>query len=205
MLSLNLLQDPKPGRPTDTSRSHLGERCPVCKSSEKVWDVSRGTNAGRYRYERCAVCRRRAARASHVASRQKYQASPKGLASRRRCSERRRSRSNEQAAQNAKRWRTTNPENAMFEARKRAKTRGLAFDIEIDDVEIPFCCPVLGCELVAQVGLVQANSPSLDRIDQALGYVKGNVWVISWRANRIKNDATLAELEALVAALKGRG
>jgi len=37
-----------------------------------------------------------------------------------------------------------------------------------------------------------------------MGYVKGNVWVISHRANRIKNDATLLELEKLVTALKKR-
>lgn len=42
------------------------------------------------------------------------------------------------------------------------------------------------------------NSPSLDRIDNSSGYVKGNVHIISMRANRIKSDATLQELKSVV-------
>jgi hypothetical protein len=45
-------------------------------------------------------------------------------------------------------------------------------------------------------------SPSLDRIDPSQGYIKGNVVVISHKANRLKNDAGLAELRALVAWLE---
>lgn len=46
------------------------------------------------------------------------------------------------------------------------------------------------------------NSPTIDRINPKLGYIKGNVWVISNKANRFKNDATLEELELLVANLR---
>lgn len=41
---------------------------------------------------------------------------------------------------------------------------------------------------------MQASSPSLDRIDNRMGYVPGNVWVISWKANRMKSDASMEEL-----------
>lgn len=41
-------------------------------------------------------------------------------------------------------------------------------------------------------------SPSLDRLIPSKGYVKGNVVVVSWRANRLKNNASLADLRALV-------
>ena len=38
------------------------------------------------------------------------------------------------------------------------------------------------------------NSPTIDRIVPELGYVKGNVVVVSAKANRIKNDATITEI-----------
>lgn len=61
---------------------------------------------------------------------------------------------------------------------------------------IPDFCPVLGLPLYRNTGgLAQGpNSPSLDRIDPALGYVKGNVNVISSKANAIKSNATPEEL-----------
>ena len=46
------------------------------------------------------------------------------------------------------------------------------------------------------------NFPSLDRIDNSKGYVPGNIAVISMRANMIKNNATLAELKAIVAYIE---
>uniref|UniRef100_A0AB74UMJ1 Uncharacterized protein n=1 Tax=Caulobacter phage BL57 TaxID=3348355 RepID=A0AB74UMJ1_9VIRU len=42
------------------------------------------------------------------------------------------------------------------------------------------------------------HSPSLDRIDNALGYVPGNVVVVSWKANRLKNSGSLQDLKALL-------
>jgi hypothetical protein len=41
------------------------------------------------------------------------------------------------------------------------------------------------------------NAPTLDRINNSCGYVPGNVAVISWRANRIKCDATPEELRRI--------
>lgn len=40
-------------------------------------------------------------------------------------------------------------------------------------------------------------SPSLDRVNIDKGYIKGNIAVISNRANRIKSDATIEEIKAL--------
>ena len=65
---------------------------------------------------------------------------------------------------------------------------------------------MLGIKLNTHVGETKAgakaDSPSLDRINPNLGYIKGNVWVISYRANMIKNNATLEELELLTRNLK---
>lgn len=87
-------------------------------------------------------------------------------------------------------------------ARLRAQARGLDFDLEISDIVLPELCPVLGTKISYGGGRQNENSPSLDRIDSSLGYTKGNVRVISWRANRIKSDATLSELEAIVSYIK---
>lgn len=47
------------------------------------------------------------------------------------------------------------------------------------------------------------GSPTLDRIVPSRGYVVGNVAVISMRANRLKSDASVAELQALVSYTRG--
>ncbi len=88
-------------------------------------------------------------------------------------------------------------------AKKRAADRGIEFNLEKSDIFIPELCPVLGIPLTAGIGGGPVNSsPSIDRIDNRLGYVKGNIRVISWRANRLKSDASLDELEKIVSYLK---
>jgi len=90
----------------------------------------------------------------------------------------------------------------LREARKRAKEKGVPFDITEDDVFIPEFCPVFGCRLEVGVGERNDRSFSLDRIVPELGYIKGNVRVISWRANRLKADATADELEKVLAYMR---
>lgn len=85
----------------------------------------------------------------------------------------------------------------LARVKMRAKLKGLAFNLTIDDLHIPAKCPVLGIPLTIGKGSASDNSPELDRIDNRKGYVKGNVIVVSRRANRIKNDATVAELEKI--------
>lgn len=41
------------------------------------------------------------------------------------------------------------------------------------------------------------NTPSIDRVDNSKGYVKNNIVIVSWRANRLKSDATPYELRRL--------
>lgn len=85
----------------------------------------------------------------------------------------------------------------LYRAKKRAKLKNLEFNIDESDI-IPKFCPILGIELkVANKGEGKGGrhySPSLDRIDSSKGYIKGNVWVISNRANTIKSDASKEEL-----------
>lgn len=82
-------------------------------------------------------------------------------------------------------------------ARQRAKSRGLEFSISIEDFEIPEYCPVFKYKLERNFeGKASYNSPSLDRIDSSLGYVPGNVQVISYQANVMKNNASKQDLLA---------
>jgi hypothetical protein len=78
----------------------------------------------------------------------------------------------------------------------RAQKRGIPFDLSVEDIVVPDFCPVLGLPLYRNTwGRAQGpNSPSVDRIDPARGYVKGNVRVISSRVNVIKSNATPEEL-----------
>lgn len=80
-----------------------------------------------------------------------------------------------------------------YRAKSRAKKARIPFDIDIDDIEIPLVCPVLGTPM---------DVPSLDKHEPSLGYIKGNIVVMSNRANVLKNNGTIEEFEKLLAYLK---
>lgn len=86
----------------------------------------------------------------------------------------------------------------LKQARQRAKRFGVPFRLSVDDFEIPLRCPILGVKLKPCRKRPGPNSPSLDRIVPTRGYVPGNVAVMSYRANRIKFDATLRELRLVL-------
>lgn len=89
----------------------------------------------------------------------------------------------------------------LYNCKYRAKREGLAFNITLEDIPIPEACPVLGIPLRSQDGRrgFYPNSPSVDKIVPALGYVRGNVRVISVRANMIKRDATPEDIVKVAA------
>ena len=85
--------------------------------------------------------------------------------------------------------------NMLNQARIRAARKGVPFMISAADVPIPDFCPVLGIPILANTrGGFNPNSASIDRIIPDLGYVPGNVQVISLRANLLKRDGTSEEL-----------
>lgn len=88
---------------------------------------------------------------------------------------------------------TLTREKAMWKrAQNRALKAGRLFDIEVTDIVIPEYCPLLGVKicLTNTVAGGLNDSPSLDRVDTTKGYIKGNIWVISNKANTMKNDAS---------------
>ena len=104
--------------------------------------------------------------------------------------------------------------NLVSDAKRRAKDKNVPFDIDLDYVrsiagenaELASRCPVFGTPLEwsCQRGNGHnhlPNSPSLDRIVPERGYVKDNLWIISHRANTIKNDASHDELKLLTKAV----
>lgn len=123
-----------------------------------------------------------------------------------------------------RKWRANNPEKSKassralkeanplrqmyYSAKWRAKQRNIPFGLAFEDVERAFPangrCPVLGIKITA-VGYrkkAQKDSASLDRIRPELGYVVGNIQIISWRANALKSNATLEELRSMVRHLE---
>ncbi len=90
----------------------------------------------------------------------------------------------------------------LAQAHIRAVKDGIPFDLTEADIVMPVFCPVLGIKLVIGTKGQTDASPSIDRFVPSLGYVRGNVAVISNRANRLKSDGTLAEHEALVAWMR---
>ena len=97
--------------------------------------------------------------------------------------------------------RISNPAHDMWKgAKQRARENNLPFEITEADIVVPELCPVLGIKMQIGIGTNSRsdNSPSLDKIIPNRGYVKDNIQVISYRANRFKSNASLEELKKVV-------
>jgi hypothetical protein len=82
-------------------------------------------------------------------------------------------------------------------SKKRAKADSIEFDLSPEDIIVPLECPVMGVPLLFEKG-ISDHLPSLDRVDNSKGYVRGNVRVISWRANYLKKNLTLEQMKRLL-------
>lgn len=104
------------------------------------------------------------------------------------------------------RYKRNNPNKIIHgQARQRAIRDGLEFNLELSDIVIPETCPVLGIELKRSEGRQGPtdNSPTLDRIHPKIGYIKGNVIIISGLANKIKSSANYRQILSVGRWLKG--
>lgn len=97
-------------------------------------------------------------------------------------------------------WVRNNPEKRMCaKIRNRCKRDNIYFGIKPEDLAIPETCPVLGIPLD---GSSKDHLPSVDRFDPTKGYTPENINVISNRANTLKRNATLSEIEKLYVWMK---
>ena len=87
-----------------------------------------------------------------------------------------------------------NPYKTVFQnARARVLRGGGTWELDFDTFDFPEYCPYLGYKLNYSYGKgkIQHNSPSFDQINAGMGYIKGNVEIVSNRANSMKNDASV--------------
>lgn len=81
-----------------------------------------------------------------------------------------------------------------------ANKRNIPFEltlVDLNELSFPITCPILGIPLKFNRGKQEDNSYSIDRIDSTKGYVADNIIVVSWRANRLKNNASEYELQLI--------
>ncbi len=96
-------------------------------------------------------------------------------------------------------WYKKNPEKYIYtNAKNNAKQRSIEFSLTIEDIVIPDICPLLGIKIERTFGEGRHDAlPSIDRLNPKLGYVKDNVKIISFLANRMKNNATAEQIKKL--------
>lgn len=88
--------------------------------------------------------------------------------------------------------------------KSRAKKLNLPFDLELSDLPDESICPVFGTKISfgGTIPLDPMTTSSVDRLIPEKGYTKENIRVISFRANAIKNDASIEDLKKVLAYLE---
>lgn len=82
--------------------------------------------------------------------------------------------------------------------KQSAKKRNINFNLTLSDINnlsFPITCPVLGIPLRWNRGEPKDDSYSFDRIDSSLGYTIDNIEIISFKANRAKNNLNEEEMK----------
>lgn len=92
-----------------------------------------------------------------------------------------------------------NPEWYLIDkAKQRSKKHGIPFSLSINDIKVPEFCPIFNIRLtLLDGGPSKFNTATIDRIRPALGYIPGNVWVISNKANSFKGRYSIEDLRMI--------
>lgn len=169
------------------------KRCTTCKCEKSLNEFSRCTKVKDGRKSSCKVCERqyRLGNAERLKAKAvQYYADNKEA-------RKQYNTDNKETIREKKLFRErTHPENYIhMKSKHSAKERNLAHTISPEDITIPDKCPYLDTPLtrIQDSGIIQTN-PSIDRIDNTKGYIKGNIQIISRLANTIKSSATEEQL-----------
>lgn len=152
-------------------KTEESKKCPCCKEVKLFHDFSKdNTKKNGYR-SHCKSCRKEAQK--------KYQGD-----------------NSKNRVEYFRKYYFEKPEGVVLNnIKQRAKIKNVPFDITIEDIPWVTHCPVFGWELKRGKGSgPRRQSPSVDRVIPELGYVKGNIQVMSSKANSMKQDATPEEL-----------
>lgn len=108
-------------------------------------------------------------------------------------------------AELARSYRRAYPADRILKASKQsAKKKGLEHSIMVADLlPLPEFCPVFGFKLDYNLSKFGETSPSIDRINNEKGYVKGNIVIVSWKANALKKNGTIQDFQRLIDFYKG--
>lgn len=91
-------------------------------------------------------------------------------------------------------------------SKQRAVKNNIEHSITLEDLKELYPkdgkCPVFGFDLEFGDAGFRDASPSVDKIDPTKGYTKDNIQIISWKANRLKTDASIEELEMILSFMK---
>lgn len=165
--------------------------CTLCKKEKNLDDFysrKSGPDKGKY-YARCKECTKLKRFICYDKNKDKYNESKRD----------RRKNDSEYRKKIKRQKRESYRKNILTSrislAKARAKKYNLEFDLTVDDLTIPEFCPLLEIKLEIGKKGDYENSPSLDRINPKKGYTKDNVWIISKKANSMKNSATIEELK----------
>ena len=101
----------------------------------------------------------------------------------------------EQNKQNRKDWGERNRlQTLVYSTRQTARAKQIEHSISVNDVEQPEFCPLTGIKIDWTYSGRHMANPSIDRIDPDVGYIPGNVEVMSCLGNVMKSKATREQL-----------
>ncbi|PPD55712.1 MAG: hypothetical protein CTY12_00200 [Methylotenera sp.] len=96
----------------------------------------------------------------------------------------------------------------LFKSTARsAKRRNIEFNISyphlLSLINSTTVCPILDVQLViGNTHKTKNTTPSIDRVNNNVGYIDNNIQIISWKANYLKRDATIVELNQIINYIK---